>query len=187
MSEALRRVHEVERSDARPGHVDVALVRMTVREGRGLVRHHREVVGRSVLFHRTFRPMLELAKMESYAARLAAVARYADQGTFGCFVRTEPTGGTVEVSLYERWFDGDEIHTDELACRTFDPSDEAALVASTEFLADLRAWAERQNDEREAAYQRDSDSDQLRCSTMADQESASRDLADILAPHARPD
>ena len=180
-------MHEVERSDARPGRVDVALVRMTVREGRGLLRHHRDVVERTVLFHRTFRPMFELTAMESYAARLALIARYANEGTFGCFVRTEPTGGSVEVSLYERWFDGNEIQTDELARRTFDASDEAALVASTEFLADLRAWAERQNDDREAAYQRDSDSDQLLRSTLAEQESAGRELADILAAHAGPD
>jgi hypothetical protein len=125
--------------------------------------------------------------MESYAARLALVARHANEGTFGCFVRTEPTGTHVEVTLYERWFDGSEIHTDQLAQRTFDATDEATLVSSTEFVADLEAWAERQNDEREASYQSASVTDEVQRSTLADEESASRELADILASHTQPD
>jgi hypothetical protein len=36
--------------------------------------------------------------------------------------------------LYERWFDGAEIPTEELARKVFDASDEAALVASAEFV-----------------------------------------------------
>jgi hypothetical protein len=187
MSEGLRHVYAVERVDDRPGHVDVSLVRVTEQEVTRRLRRHRDVVERTVLFHRTFRPMVELGAMESYAARLATLARYANDGAFGCFVETKAAEGNVEVCLYERWFDGAELHTDELARRAFDASDEAALVASTEFVADLRAWADRRNDEREAAYERDRDTDQLTRSTIADRDSASRALADILAPHARSD
>ena len=187
MSEGLRRSYTVERTDERPGHVDVALVRVTEQAVTRRLRHRREVVARAVLFHRTFRPMLELAAMESYAARLDNIARHANDGTFGCFVATEPAHGYVEVRLYERWFDGAELHTDELAWRTFDASDDAALVASAECVAELRAWADRQNEEREAAYARYRDAEQLTRSTIDDRDCASRELAEILAEHARPD
>ena len=187
MSERPRRTYTVERTDERPGHVDVALVCVTDQEVTRRLRRHRDVIERTVLFHRSFRPMLELAAMESYAARLANIARHANGGTFGCFVATEPADGYVEVRLYERWFDGGELHTDELAWRTFDASDDAALVASAECVAELRAWADRRNEEREAAYARSRDADQLTRSTIADRDSASRELAEILAEHARPD
>ena len=185
MSPGLRHTFTVQRTDERPGHVDVSLVRVTEQEITRHLRRHREVVERTVLFHRTFRPMVELAAMESYAAKLSALARYANDDAFGCFVETKAADGRVEVRLYERWFDGGELHTDELARRTFDASDDAALVASTEFVADLRAWADRQNEEREATYERDRDADRLTRSTIAERDSAGHELADILAPHAR--
>ena len=187
MTGKLIRVHEVERTDEASGLVDIALVRTTVEDSKGLLRHHREVIDRTVLFHRTFRPLLNVNAMESYAARLALVARHANESTFGCFVRTESSGGNVKVTLYERWFDGTEIHTDQLAQRSFDATDDATLVSSAEFVAELEAWPERQNDEREAAYQSVSDDDELQRSTLADEESASQELADILASHARSD
>ena len=187
MPEGPRRRYAVERTDERPGHVDVSLVCVTDQAVTRHLRRRRDVLERTVLFRRTFRPMLELAAMESYATRLANVARHANEGTFGCFVAAEPADGHVEVRLYERWFDGAELHTDELAWRTFDASDDAALVASAECVAELRAWADRQNEEREAAYARDRDAEQLTRGAIADRDSASRELAEILTEHARPD
>jgi hypothetical protein len=129
--------------------------------------------------------MLESVALDAYAARLRLIARYADAGTFGCFALTQPDGQNVEVLLYERWFDGGEIHTEELARRAFDAGDEQSLVASVEFLADLRAWAERRNEEREAAYLQERMADDDRKRLASEQETASRELHQILAAHAR--
>lgn len=182
MSEGERYQHLVERCEEGPGHMRIALVRQRQRED-GRFLHHHEITDRTVLFAKRFRPMLELAALEHYAEQLSLVARHADEGTFGCFVETYTEDGDVAVCLYERWFDGDQIHTDELARRAFDASDGTALVASAEFLADLRDWAERRNRGREAAYLEELEEDDARSRIAADREAASAELNEILAAH----
>jgi hypothetical protein len=180
-----RYVYRVERADDRPGHVRISLVRQRERNDVRHLRHHLEVLERTVLFSRSFRPMFDLAAMEGYAAHLSLLARHAEEGRLGCFVQTRSESGNVDVCLYERWFDGGEIHTDELARRAFDASDESALVASAEFLADLRGWAERRNEQREAAYLQEREDDDARMRIASDQQAAGEELNEILAAHTR--
>jgi hypothetical protein len=59
--------------------------------------------------------MLELDRLEGYATVLERIARHAGDGTFGRFVETDSDAGDVRITLYERWFDGDGIHCEELA------------------------------------------------------------------------
>ncbi len=180
-----RYVYEVQRAQEGPGRVCVSLVRSRQRTSVQHFRSHTEVLQRTVLFSGSFRPMLDRVAMEGYAAQLALVARYAEEGTFGCFAQTRSEGGSVEILLYERWFDGREIHTDELARRAFDASDEESLVASAEFLADMRVWAEQRNGEREAAYLGELDAADARRRLTAQREAAGRELNEILAAHTR--
>jgi hypothetical protein len=173
--------YRVVRRLARPGFVDVALVRREAESGlRKHVYRHKpdEAV---VLFHRTFRRALEWAAIETYAAELARVAEHANNRTLGCFVETHSESGTVEIALYERWFDGNHLRCDELARRVFDPDDVGALVASAEFLVELEAWAGQRNEEREAAYLDASANDMARTARSIERESAAEELARILA------
>ena len=185
VSESRSYAYLVEHAEEQPGRVRVSLVKQLEREETRHLRRRVEVLERTVLFSQTFRPMFDLTAMESYATNLSLVAQHAAAGTFGCFVHTGTAAGNVEVCLWERWFDGRKIHTDELARRIFDASDEAALVASVECVADLRAWAERQNDEREAAYAQERDDDDARTRTAAEREAAGAELNEILAAHTR--
>jgi hypothetical protein len=181
VSERRGYAYRVESAEEQSGRVRVSLVKQLEREETRHLRRHVEVLERTVLFSQTFRPMFDLTAMESYATNLSLVARHAAAGTFGCFVQTATAAGNVEVCLWERWFDGREIHTDELARRVFDASDETALVASVEAVADLRAWAERQNEAREAAYAQELDDDDARSRAAAEREAASAELNEILA------
>jgi hypothetical protein len=169
------------------GRVAVSLVRKREHRSAGLLHHRNETVERTVLFSRSFRQMFDSVAQQTYAARLQLVARHASEGTFGCFAETRPEGKNVEVVLWERWFDEDDMHTQELARRAFDASDEQSLVASVEFLADLRAWAERRNQEREDSYLQTRQAADDRKQFASDQEAASRELHQILAAHARAD
>jgi hypothetical protein len=56
-----------------------------------------------------------------------------------------------------------------------------------EFLADLRVWAERRNQEREAAYLETRTAADDRKQPASEQEAASHELDQILAAHARED
>jgi hypothetical protein len=172
--------YSVERDHSRQGFVDVALVRREARHGvlDRLIHHPGDHA--TVLFHRPFRRMLDLAALETYAGQLAAVADHANTGTFGCFVETKSAGGMVEIALYERWFDGQHVHCEELALRRFDPSDESTLVASAEFLAELEAFAERRNEEREGAYLDAGIDESERVRRTIEQQSAADELARIL-------
>lgn len=125
--------------------------------------------------------MLGWAALETYAAELARVAEHANRQTLRCFVETSRRGEEVVIALYERWFDGDHLRCDELARRAFDPADENALVASAEFLAEVEAWAERRNEEREAAYLDDALDDEARIQRTLDRQSAAAELQRILA------
>jgi hypothetical protein len=134
-----------------------------------------------MLFHRTFRPLLELFALETYAGQLARVALHANDGTFGCFVAIDSRVGMLQIWLYERWFDGQRLHVDELAKRVFDPSDDGTLVRSAEFLAELGDSAERRNEEREAAYLAASAEDASRTQHAIERERVAEELARILA------
>jgi hypothetical protein len=158
----------------------VALVRRA--EHHGVIRRLRDRRDDpvTVLFRRTFRPMLELDQLERSAADLEEVARHANAGTLGCFVDKRSQQGIVEIRLYERWFDGRELRCDELAHREFDASDPDTLVASSEFLAELEEWAERQSDQRETSYLEASVEDADRQQRALEQASAGDELARIL-------
>jgi hypothetical protein len=173
--------YEVERDVRGPGDVEVALVRRESRRGPlGIGRRLGEPV---VLFRRQFEPMLQLSRLETYAAQLERVAAHARDGTLGCFITTVTRDGFVGVTLYERWFDGDRLHCDVLAERSFDSEDDGTLVASAEFVAALDDWAERRNDERERIYLDASIEDDARLERAADRSAAAAELAAILADH----
>jgi hypothetical protein len=173
--------YTVERDSWGPARADVALVRRPVahrRAGHGIARDG----DARVLYRRTFTPRTELAELERYAAQLAIVARHANEGTLGCFLHVETERGAVVITLYERWFDGRRLRCEELASRSFDPSDDGALVASAEFVAELEDWAERRNDERalDQAEARAHEDDRAR-RALEDADAAER-LARILTP-----
>ncbi|MGZ4167774.1 MAG: hypothetical protein ACXVR1_17855 [Solirubrobacteraceae bacterium] len=179
---AQRFSYEVQRDAWGSGRTDVVLVRRAPSHGLSLRRHAAETP--VVLFRRTFRPLLELKELERYAAELERVARHANEGTLGCFVDTRAHEGVVEVALYDRWFDGDRLRCDELTRRRYDAADEAALVASAEFVAELEDWAQRRNDERarsEADARAETEAAQQQ---VRDRAAAADELAGILRGHA---
>jgi hypothetical protein len=173
--------YDVELDHRRLGFVDVALVRREAPHGRfhRLGQHGRDE--ELVLFHRTFRPLLELAALETYAGQLAQVARHANDGTFGCFLVIDSPFGLLQIELYERWFDGQRLHVDELVQRVFDPSDDGTLVCSAEFLAELVDLAERRNEAREAAYLEASANDASHTQRAMERERLAAELVRILA------
>jgi hypothetical protein len=167
-----------------PGHVDVALVRSPGPSG---VLRHKERGEAVVLAHRTFRPMLELAAMEAYAAQLERVATHANEGTFGCFVEADHRDdGIVRVALYERSFDGERLRVEELARRDFDATEPDAVVSSAEFLTELQAWAAERNEQREAGYLEAAADDRDRIERATERAEAGRELAQILERHNTP-
>jgi hypothetical protein len=143
--------------------------------------HRDEHDGELVLFHRTFRPLLELFRLEAYAGQLERVAQHANDGTLGCFVVIETSVGMLDILLYERWFDGQRLNVDELAKRMFDPSDDETLVCGAEFVAELADWAERRNVERDAAYVAASAEDASRTQRTMEWDRVAAELARILA------
>jgi hypothetical protein len=169
---------------------DVALVltRSSVAGHRFAARHHPADDDTVVLHHRVFRPLSELAELEAYAAQLEAAAAHAEQGRLWYFVTTRPhADGTVEVSLFDRWFDGHHVRCEQRAHGEFDSSDDASSAASVEFAASLQAWAEQQNAAREARC-RELDGDALLEAERAAQTLAgAQDLAALLAGVSRRD
>jgi hypothetical protein len=184
MRESWRHVWEVESADEAGGQLRASLVRKREHSTKGL-RSHTETLERTVLFSQCFRPLLDAVALEHYTARLQQIARYAEQGQFGCFAETRSDGGSVEVILWERSFDGADIRTEELARRAFDAGDESALVASSEFVADLQIWAERRNDERDAALLSERDAADVQARLTAERDAAGQELSQILAAHIR--
>jgi hypothetical protein len=175
--------YEVKRDVWGAGRTDVSLVRQAPSpHRRSLLRraHGEEPL---MLFRRTFRPLLELKELERYAAELERVARHGNDGTLGCFVDTRPHEGVVEVALYDRWFDGQSLRCDELARRRYDADDEQALVASAEFVAELQAWADQRNEERELAYAADREGAAGREQDARERTAAADQLAAILRTH----
>jgi hypothetical protein len=174
--------YSVVRAAGSPGYADIALIRHS--EPHGVLDRllHREPRNALVLHHRMFRPLLETVELETYAAQLERVADHANHGTLGCFVETqEHQNGLVRVALYERWFDGEHLHCEQLATREFDASDETALVASAEFLAELRDWAEQRTEERQASELEAAAEDAGRVQRASERREAADQLARILA------
>jgi hypothetical protein len=177
--------YDVERDYSRPGFVDVMLVRRVAPHGRFHRLHQRRPDHGLVMFHCAFRRLLGLAALETYAGRLARVAQHANDGTLGCFIVIDSPAEMLQITLYERWFDGQQLHVDELAQCAFDPSDDETLVRSAEFLAELGDWAERRNGEREAAYLEVSAEDAARTQRAMEQERLADELTRILASEIR--
>ncbi|HET7051898.1 MAG TPA: hypothetical protein VFI54_26745 [Solirubrobacteraceae bacterium] len=176
--------YSVVRDVGGPGYADVALVRLPAPHGmfERLLHHERDDA--VVLAHRTFRPMLDLTEMEAYAAQLERAAKHGNEGTLGCFVETEQRDdGVVRVALYERWFDGRHLWCEQLALRDFDAAEPDALVASTEFLTELQAWAADRNEQREDGYIEAVVDEQDRAERAAERDDAARQLAGILEAH----
>ncbi len=178
-------VWQVEAVEEPPGRRRLSLVRSREHRVHGRLRTHTEVVDRTVFFSRSFRLLLDGPAMAHYMAVLGQIGQYAQAGEFGCFVQTRPEAGQVEISLYERWFDGAELHTDELARRRFDASEEGSLVASAEFLADLQIWAQQRNEQRDAAILEARDADQQRLRLTSEREAAGQELNRLLAAYTR--
>jgi hypothetical protein len=182
MSESSPRYHHsVVRDMGGPGYVDVALVRSAVPHG--VLSHllHHERGGAIVIYHRSFRPLLELSELEAYAGQLEQVAAHGNAGTLGCFVDIcDQPGGIVQVALYERWFDGVHLRCERLAVREFEAAADHALVDSAEFVTELRAWAEQRNDERDASDQDARDAETERTERAIDRAEAARELAQLL-------
>jgi hypothetical protein len=173
--------YEVRRDVWDAGRTEIALVRRSAGQRRSLLRRAQDET--AVLFHCTFRPLLELKELEHYASELELVARHANDGTLGCFVDTRPHEGVVEVALYDRWFDGEHLRCDELARRHYDAGDEASLVASAEFVAGLEHWAERRNEERELIYASEREEAAAREQDAREAAVAAGELAQILRSH----
>lgn len=87
----------------------------------------------------------------------------------------------LQIVLYDRWFDSQQPHVDDFAQRLFDPADEGTLVCSAEFLAELGGWAERCNEEREAAYLEVSAGHASRTQRDIERERVAEELARIRA------
>jgi hypothetical protein len=174
--------YSVVRAARSPGYADIALIRRS--EPHGVLDRllHREPRDALVLHHRTFRPLLQTTELQTYAAQLERVADHANHGTLGCFVETQKQqNGLVRVALYERWFDGHRLHCEQLASREFDASDGSALIASAEFLAELRDWAEQRNEERQASELEAAAEDAGHLQRASDRREAADQLARILA------
>lgn len=139
--------YRVDRQSWRGKHADVSLVR-ELHANRFLKHWRRRGSQPQVLWSRRFK-RFESAQLERYATTLELVARHANAGTLGCFVDTQVDRGAVHVRLYERWFDGDQLHCEELAHRAFDAQEDGATAASAEFVAELDAWAAKRDEQRE--------------------------------------
>lgn len=172
--------YSVVRDEDGPGHVAVGLVRFSDSS-------NKQPSDAVVLAYRSFRPMLELAEMEAYAAQLEHAAAHATEGKFGCFVETEQGDhGTVRVALYERWFDGHRLRCEQLAHRDFDATDPDAVASSAEFLIELQTRAAARNEEREAGYMEAAVRAQHRAERATDRDQAAHELAKILESHNTP-
>jgi hypothetical protein len=119
--------------------------------------------------------------MASYRAALEQAAQHATTGHYGCYVETRRLrGGKVEVELIERVVVESKLRTEILASRTFDASDEGALVASSEFAAELSDWAERVNTERETVLAEGAVERDAALADAAERERAAAELEEIL-------
>jgi hypothetical protein len=134
--------YKVERRPGEAGRCVIELVKYEVE--RGLILTKRRRVG---VLARLRAGERELSKISRHEAELGEAADYARRGEFGSSVdvHTE-AGGAVHVQLVSRHFKGDDFVTEVLADERFDAGDPDALVAATEFAAQLKVWAEERND-----------------------------------------
>ena len=172
--------YRVERRLVDRSHTEVALIRLATEPHHHGLRHHGRHRPPEVVFARTFRPLLEALPIEAYASELERVAGHLNAGTYGCFLHTAASGPSVDVRLYERWFDGTKLRVDELAAKRFDATDDESLVASAEFKAELNAWAEQRNTEREAREASQRAEAEARAARALEDAEAATQLAEIL-------
>ena len=133
-----------------------------------------------VLSRRRYRAN-DMFGMAEYQAALAQAAKHAAVGHYGCYVETQRLrGGKVEVELVSREIKDAKLRTEILASREFDASDDDALVASAEFAAELRAWADRVNDERATALVEGAVEHDVALEDAAERDRAAAELASIL-------
>ena len=90
----------------------------------------------------------DTAGYRAYADGLEDAARYAARGELGYTVRTAADGGSVRVSLVARLLsESGQVRTDVSHEHRFeDPDSQLALVQASEKSAELRALAEKLND-----------------------------------------
>jgi hypothetical protein len=134
----------------------------------------------AVLARRRYRAN-DMFGLAAYRAALAQAVEHAAQGHYGCYVETRRLrGGQVEVELISRVIVDAKLWTEILASRMFDASDEDALVASAEFAAELQAWADQVNDERNTALAEGAVEHDAALADAAERERAAAELEAIL-------
>ena len=134
----------------------------------------------AVLARRRY-PANDMFGLAAYKSTLEQAAGHAAAGHYGCYVETtHMRGGRVEVELIERVIADTKLRTSILASRSFDASDDEALVAASEFAAELGAWADRVNTEREQALAEGAVEHDAALEDAAERERAAAELADIL-------
>jgi hypothetical protein len=170
-------------------YTDVALVLRNGSPGHRRFgrRNDPDEVDAVVLYHRAFSPLSELAELEAYAAQLESAADHGERGDLWYFVTTRPQrSGIVEVSLFDRWFDGRHVRCEQLAHAEFDSTDETSAAASLDFAAGLQAWAEAGNDAREARCREAGGEERLEAEQAQQTDAVARELAALLAGIGRP-
>jgi len=172
----------IHNQEVEPGVFELSLERQ---EGkRHLLGTRWETV--AVLARRRYRAK-DMFGLAEYRAALTQAARHAAAGHYGCYVDTKRhRGGKVEVELVSRQIKDAKLQTEILASRQFDASDENALVASAEFAAELDAWADRVNDERETARAEGTVEHDVALEDAAERERAAAELEAILRRTSRP-
>jgi hypothetical protein len=172
----------IHNQEVEPGVFELSLERQ---EGkRHLLGTRWETV--AVLARRRYRAK-DMFGLAEYRAALTQAARHAAAGHYGCYVDTRRhRGGKVEVELVSRQIKDAKLRTEILASRQFDASDENALVASAEFAAELDAWADRVNDERETAMAEGTVEHDVALEDAAERERAAAELEAILRRTTRP-
>jgi hypothetical protein len=119
--------------------------------------------------------------LAAYKGALEQAGTLASAGQYGCYVVTKTVrGGNVEVELIDRQIVDAKLRTEILASQTFDATDDASLVKSAEFAAELRDWADRVNDERAAALAEGAVEHDAALADAAERERAASELASIL-------
>ncbi len=172
---------EVRHIEVGPGQVEMRLVRFLHDHGHGLQGLLRAGARDGiVLASRRFGDRDRVGQ-SSYQAMIERAAEHGNRGTLGCFVTSAPLAdGGVRVALYERWIDADKLRCEQLAQRVFDAQHPDALVGGAEFAAELRDWARRRNEEREAAALQASWDDMQSAEDAAERRRAANELAAIL-------
>jgi TPP-dependent pyruvate/acetoin dehydrogenase alpha subunit len=135
--------YKVERRPGEPGRCVIELVKYEVE--RGLILSRRRRAG---VLARLRADDYDLAKISRHKGELGEAADYARRGEFGTCVDVQTArDGSVQVRLVSRHFTGDDFVTEVTADECFDAGDPDALVAASEFAAELKVWAEERNED----------------------------------------